>query len=149
MAVKTFEYRPEPDIGSTWERIIGVRGGPLDLMEQVEAGLPARAFDRFSSQIGVTREMLATAIHTTTRTVARRKEAEKPLDQDASERLVRLALLYKLANEVLDDETLTRQWMLRPRSAFAGRTPFEMASSEIGAQEVEDLLLRVEHGVFY
>ena len=149
MAVRTFEYRPEPEAVSSWERQLGVHGGPLDLMEQIEAGLSAQAFDRFSSHAGVPRERLAAAIHTTTRTVARRKEAGKPLDQSSSERLVRLALLYKQANDVFGDEELTREWMLRPRSVFAGRSPFEMAASEIGAQEVEDLLLRTEHGVFY
>ena len=149
MAVRTFDYQPSPEVVSSWEQQLGVRGGPLDLMEQIESGISARAFDRFSAHIGVPKEMLAAAIHTTTRTVARRREAGRPLDQSAGERLVRLALLYKRADEVLGDEVLTREWMLRPRRAFGGRSPFEMASSEIGAQEVEDLLIRSEHGVFY
>ena len=149
MTLPTFEYRPQPEVVSSWERQLGVSGGPLDLMEQIESGIPARAFDRFSAHAGVSRERLAAAIHTTTRTVARRKESGKPLDQSAGERLVRLALLYRRADEILGDEALTREWMLRPRAAFGGRSPFDMAASEIGAQEVEDLLLRAEHGVFY
>lgn len=81
-------------------------------------------------------------------TIARRKEAERSLDRAASERLVRLALLYRRASEVFGDEDLAKQWMQTPREVFGGKTPFELAASEIGVQEVEDLLLRAEHGVF-
>lgn len=62
---------------------------------------------------------------------------------------MRLAGLYGRAAEVIGDELLARQWMQTPGEAFAGKTPFEMAQTELGAREVEDLLLRVEHGVFY
>jgi putative toxin-antitoxin system antitoxin component (TIGR02293 family) len=149
MAVATFRFHADNQLASSWERALGVQGTHLDLMEQVEKGLPAAVFDRFSTLIGVPREELASAIHTTTRTIARRKRAEMALDRTAGERLVRLALLYKRSSEILGDEDLTRQWMRTPREAFGGRTPFEMASSEIGAEEVEDLLTRVEQGVFY
>jgi putative toxin-antitoxin system antitoxin component (TIGR02293 family) len=149
MTVASFSYRAGREERSVWERALGVGGRALELMEQAAKGLAPESFDRFSTLTEVPREQLAAAIHTTTRTIARRKEAAKTLDRTSSERLVRLALLYKQANGVLGDEALTRQWMLTPRDVFGGRTPFEMASSEIGADEVEDLLARIEQGVFY
>ena len=149
MATTLFRYEPAPPEASPWEQALGVHGGSLDLLEQVEAGLSPEAFHRFSDLVDVPRESLAGALHTTTRTVARRKRAGRPLDRITSERLVRLALLYKQVDALLRDETLTHRWMTTPRSTFAGRTPFEMAASEIGAREVDDLLLRIEHGVFH
>jgi putative toxin-antitoxin system antitoxin component (TIGR02293 family) len=149
MAIATFRYEAGPEPCSDWERVLGIGGSPLELMEQAAKGLAADVFDRFSALAEVPREDLAAAIHTTTRTIARRKEAAKVLDRSSSERLVRLALLYKRASDVMGSDSLTRQWMLTPREAFGGRTPFQMASSEIGAEEVEDLLARTEHGVFF
>jgi len=35
-----------------------------------------------------------------------------------------------------------------PAPALAGRTPLAVATSELGAREVENLLGRLEHGVF-
>jgi uncharacterized protein (DUF2384 family) len=32
--------------------------------------------------------------------------------------------------------------------ALGGRSPFDMARTEVGAREVERLLVRFEHGVF-
>ena len=81
--------------------------------------------------------------------MARRKEAGKPLDSAVSERLVQLAELYKKVEEVIGSAQLARQWMKMPRAVFKDRTPFELETTELGACEVEDVLLRVEHGVFY
>lgn len=150
MSQMTFSYEPSPPSVSSWEAALGLQDGSrLELIAQVQQGLPAAAFDRFSDLVGLSREALARALDTSTRTITRRKEAGKPLDRTTSERLVRLAGLYGRAAEVIGDELLARQWMQTPRAAFAGKTPFEMAQTELGAREVEDLLLRVEHGVFY
>jgi len=47
-----------------------------------------------------------------------------------------------------DDEKAAAQWLKEPVRALGGETPLEMAETEIGAQEVNALLVRIEHGVF-
>lgn len=64
------------------------------------------------------------------------------------ERAERVALLEAKLAQLLGDETLERHWLQTPREIFRGRTPLETAQTEAGFQEVEALLLRVEHGVF-
>lgn len=149
MSFDTFSYQPALNPPSAWEEALGLQGAPLELIARARAGLPPDAFERFLALTGVPRDELAAAIGTTNRTVARRKEAGRPLDPAASERLVRLAQLYRQAADLLGSDALAKQWMRTPRSAFAGATPFAMAKGELGAREVEDLLLRVERGVFY
>jgi hypothetical protein len=39
-------------------------------------------------------------------------------------------------------------WFTSPKIPLDGKTPLECADTEIGAKEVEDLLGRLEHGVF-
>lgn len=119
------------------------------MIQQIQAGLPPTAFEQLGEATGVGADELAELVAVSRRTVARRKERGEPLDPATSERLVRLALLYARVAEVIGDEPLARQWLRTPRSAFSGKTPLELARTELGAREVEDLLLRVEHGVFY
>jgi len=149
MTVRIYSYSGPAREENRWSRALGVSGSPMELVEQARDGFPVEAFDRFSALADVPREALAAAVHTTTRTIARRREANKPLDPAASERLIRIAQLYEKASEVLGDDELAKQWMLTPRGILGGQSPFRLAASEIGVQEVEDLLLRVEHGVFY
>ena len=145
-----FSYTPDPPRPTAWEAALGLEGSSsLARMRKAQSGLPVSAFHRFARTSGVSREALARAIHVSLRTVQRRDESGGRLDPGPSERLVRLAELYARASDVIGDDALARQWMQTPRDAFGGRTPFELAGSELGAREVEDLLLRVEHGVFY
>lgn len=149
MSDAVFAYTSTSPRPSIWEEILGLDyGSMLELIGQVEKGLSPQAFERFSETSGVPREELARTLNISTRTLQRRKEAGKPLDSSTSERLVRLARLYTRAAEVIEDDALARQWMRTPRPLFNGKTPLEMAATELGAREVEDLLLRTEHGVF-
>ena len=150
MSDTVFNYTPTPAQTTVWEAVLGLKSSStLELLSEVQSGLPTGVFNRFADVAGVSREALAGAIGVSLRTVQRRGEAQANLDTVPSERLVRLADLYRRAAEVVGDDNLARQWMQTPREVFGDRTPFELAGSELGAREVEDLLLRVEHGVFY
>lgn len=150
MAVGVFSIDPPPPTVSKWEKAAGVTMPPgLERIERVAQGVPATCFDAFVAISGSTSERISSAIHLSVRSVQRRKKDNEALPAPASERLVRLAELYARAEGVIGDADLAKQWMQTPRSAFDGKTPLEMASSELGAREVEDLLGRVEHGVFH
>ncbi len=150
MGSAVFSYAPDATHATPWEAALGLTSrSRLARMKQAQAGLPVAAFARFAKVSGVPREALAATIHITLRTVQRRQDDTGRLSANASERLVRLAELYARASTVMGSDALAKQWMQTPREAFGGRTPFEMAGSELGAREVEDLLLRVEHGVFF
>jgi putative toxin-antitoxin system antitoxin component (TIGR02293 family) len=57
-------------------------------------------------------------------------------------------LLFTKAQEVLRGRENARLWFTSPKIALGGKTPLEYADTELGAREVEDLLSRLEHGVF-
>jgi putative toxin-antitoxin system antitoxin component (TIGR02293 family) len=148
-AVASFHFIPNAKTPSRWMVALGLEeSSSVALIDSVTKGLSASAFDRFSQTSGLSREMLAHALRVSTRTVTRYKKRGERLDPTVSERLVRLAVLYCKAEETIGDTALAKQWMQTPRLVFDGKTPLEMAETEIGAREVEDLLLRIEHGVF-
>ncbi len=135
---------------NSWELALGLEGlSGLARLDRVQEGLPVTAFHRFAETSGAARQQLADAIGVSLRTVQRRSETAGRLAAGPSARLVRLADLYSRAAEALGSDDLARQWMQTPREVFRERTPFELAANELGAREVEDLLLRIEYGVFY
>ena len=46
------------------------------------------------------------------------------------------------------DQPTGRDWLTRPARAFNGQRPLDFAETEMGAREVEDLIGRIEHGVY-
>jgi putative toxin-antitoxin system antitoxin component (TIGR02293 family) len=61
---------------------------------------------------------------------------------------VRFARLMGQAVEVMESEENARQWLTSPQVGLGGAVPLEYAETEVGAREVEDLLGRIEHGVY-
>jgi putative toxin-antitoxin system antitoxin component (TIGR02293 family) len=127
---------------------IGIRPRDLnDLIGKLKQGLPVGAFDRLRERLDVPEKMLASTVNIAYRTLSRRKK-EGRFKTDESERVLRIARLYEKALDVLEDDELTRHWFKMPVKALGGKTPLEYADTEPGAQEVEDLLVRIEYGVF-
>ena len=52
------------------------------------------------------------------------------------------------AVEVLESMDHARQWLTSPQLGLGGSVPLEYAETEVGAREVEDLLGRIEYGVY-
>lgn len=115
-----------------------------DPVALVEEGLPKEAFERLCVALGLPKSQVAEIVSIPVRTLSRRKK----LLRAESDRVLRLGLLYQKCLEVVGEPKQTRQWMQSPKRAFAGRTPLEMARTEVGAREVERLLGQIEHGVF-
>jgi putative toxin-antitoxin system antitoxin component (TIGR02293 family) len=127
---------------------IGIRSkDTADLIKKVKRGLPVSVFDRLKEKLGVPEKSLAVTVNIANRTLTRRKK-EGRLRTDESERVLRIARLYEKSLDVFEDDHLARQWFKMPAKALGGKTPLEYADTEPGAQEVEDLLGRIEYGVF-
>jgi putative toxin-antitoxin system antitoxin component (TIGR02293 family) len=115
-----------------------------DPIEVLETGLPKESFERLREAFGIPKHQLAEIVSIPVRTLTRRKRLLMP----ESDRVLRLGLLFQKSVQVFGNADASRQWMLAPKRAFSGRTPLEMARTEIGAREVERLLGQIEHGVF-
>jgi putative toxin-antitoxin system antitoxin component (TIGR02293 family) len=77
-----------------------------------------------------------------------RRKAGARLGPAESERDVRFARLMGKAVEVMECEENAHQWLTSPQLGLGGATPLDYARTEVGAREVEDLLGRIEYGVY-
>jgi putative toxin-antitoxin system antitoxin component (TIGR02293 family) len=117
------------------------------LIRTVKKGLPISTFEQLQADIGVSAHTIAAVTHVALRTLTRRRK-EGRFHVDESERLLRLGLLFTKAQEVLRGRENARVWFTSPKIALGGKSPLAYADTELGAREVEDLLGRLEHGVF-
>ena len=75
--------------------------------------------------------------------------ARTPPEPDESDRLLRASRVFGRALELFEgDPEAARRWLGLPQPALGGATPLAFARTEAGAREVEDLVGRLEHGVF-
>ena len=81
------------------------------------------------------------------RTLTRRKQQGR-LNVIESEKVLRIARLYDKALQVFEDEEAAEKWLKEPARGLGGVIPLVYAKTELGAQEIEKLLIRIEHGVF-
>ena len=117
-------------------------------VERIRSGLPAASALAFKAALGLTNEGLAAVLGVSLRTVARLDPAKSRLDPVSGDRLVRSARLYAIAVEVLEDEPAAARWLTSAQRGLGGAVPLELAQTDVGARAVEDLLGRMEHGVY-
>lgn len=60
----------------------------------------------------------------------------------------RLARVTLRAHAALGSPALGDGWLVTPNRALSGRPPTELLNSDAGAALVEDILIRIEHGVY-
>lgn len=123
-------------------------GNDLKMAELVSAGLPASTLRSLAVAFGVQPSGIGPIVNITEKTILRRLKAGAKLKPDESERVARLMRVFVRAVDVLENEDNARDWLARPLRVLGGRTPLSLIGTEQGAREVEQVLGRLEHGVF-
>ncbi len=117
------------------------------LIAKIKKGLPLRTFEQLCKNLALPEKELSKTLNIALSTLARRKKSGQ-LSFEESERVFRLARLFDKAIEVFKDSDMARKWLKEPSWALGDLAPLHYADTELGAKEVEDLLGRIEHGVF-
>jgi putative toxin-antitoxin system antitoxin component (TIGR02293 family) len=128
-----------------------LKGSPSTTHEWIHsilAGLPARAMWGFKESLEINNEQLGALLGLSRRSMTRLVPAKSVLNPVAGDRLVRSARLYSLALDVFENEDAARQWLKTPQRALDNSVPLDIATTDVGAREVEALLGRIEHSVY-
>lgn len=120
---------------------------PAYMIERIQAGLPIYELDALQESLAVPMEVLAGKLGISKATLHRRK-LEGRLDAVESERVLRFARLMGKAINVFGSESNAREWLNKSQFGLGGAVPLDYAETEIGAREVENLLGRIEYGVY-
>jgi putative toxin-antitoxin system antitoxin component (TIGR02293 family) len=119
-----------------------------NLIKVLEAGLPVTELADLQASLAVSTERLAPMLGISKAMFLRCNDAGNKLNTSASDRVVRFARLLGKAVKVFGDMEDAKQWLNSPQLGLGGAVPLNYAKTEVGAREVENLLGRIEYGVY-
>ena len=118
------------------------------IIRHIQSGFPFSRLARFQKSTQLPWETISRITAIPQRTLSRR-QSEGRLTPEESDRIWRAASIFDQAIALFEgDIPAARQWLQTPQPALGGEIPLHFASTSPGAQEVERLILRLEHGVF-
>ena len=120
---------------------------PTDLIRKIQKGLRFSELETLQNSIDLPFEQLAAKLCISRSTLQRRKAAGR-LSPDESDKVMRLSRLLEHATNVFGDIEKARTWLKFPQRGLGGAVPLDYAETEIGAREVDDLLGRIDYGVY-
>lgn len=118
-----------------------------ELRLAVRHGLPFATLETLAQQLELPPLRLTALLGVPPRTGARRRLTQQ-LNPQESDRLYRIARTLSRAIEVLGTLEQARTWLKVPNRALGGEVPLELLDTDIGTRQVDEVLIRLDHGLF-
>jgi putative toxin-antitoxin system antitoxin component (TIGR02293 family) len=132
--------KPGDSIGARYDT-------PLEAVRLVKSGLAFSSIERLQRTSGLTRERIKQITRISEGSLARRK-AQGRLSLEESEGVLRLSRVFERATLLYDgDQSGAIDWLETPIPALGNQRPLDLAQTEPGAREVENLIGRIELGI--
>lgn len=117
-----------------------------ELANAVERGLPKatlrnvarHVFEDAGEQRAIMQRIVPEA------TYKRRRDRLSPAE---SERTERMARVVAMAEDVWEDREEARRFLTTPHAELHGRTPLDVALTELGARQAEEIMARIVYGL--
>ena len=123
----------------------------LDAHEVISEGFPAAVLVFLSSNLELLRDpaQLQKAIGVSLRTLQRHKDAPaRVLSQEQSGRAWKFAEIISKAISIMGSRAAAEQWLVTPAVGLDQHCPIDLLSTPAGVELVEELLERMEYGVY-
>lgn len=125
----------------------GTRATTLDIVDQIQKGLPVKALYRVSERLAPGDINFKFQIVSKATLARRKKQPGARLVAHESDRLARLAGAWTFAREVWGDDEGARAFLFRSHPMLTGRRPIDVIlGTELGARLVEEILGRLRYG---
>ena len=115
-------------------------------IERIARGLEWADAEFVAKKLGVPLDRMAVLVGVPRSTFFRR-QSEGRFTEAESEHIMRFARLWQVACEVFRSEAGAQSWLNRAQVGLDGNVPLDYAKSELGARVVEDLMMRIHHGI--
>jgi putative toxin-antitoxin system antitoxin component (TIGR02293 family) len=81
-------------------------------------------------------------------TLAQRRAENEPLTVEETDKVRRLGRIADQAERVFGDRVKANRWLRKPKRELKDQTPLAYLQTEASARVVEEMLNRIEHGIF-
>lgn len=125
----------------------------LEAHDLLQDGLPGHALHHLVTGVAMLRAphrgSLEKAVGVSLRTYQRRKDAlDKKLSPEQSGRTWKFAEILGRATAIFGSQEDAEAWLEQPAMALDQRRPIDLLSTPAGVESVEQLLTRIEYGVY-
>jgi putative toxin-antitoxin system antitoxin component (TIGR02293 family) len=129
-------------------RIVRVaKKSPAQQIEAIHQGVPATTLKSMAQYLGLPGVELAKSLRIQPRTL-RNRVATGKLNAAESEKSLRLARVIAKSCQVVGNEDKAKAWVLSPNVSLGGKRPIDLLETDIGAEQVHNVLQAIEWGVY-
>ncbi len=120
----------------------------FDFIRIANKGVHAHVISNFRNYFNISREQTAEMLNVSTPTIYRWIRENKILERNYSVQLFELTSLFLFGTEVFGSNESFFKWMALPNTALGGLEPQEILEIPGGISKVNDLIGRIEYGVY-
>ena len=120
----------------------------LDLLHLSKTGLPIKALKHLQKKLQINNREMSELVGMSESTLQRRYRSGKRLSELESQTVLQLAELWSQGMEVFADDADLRSWLHSEIPALGGRKPMSLLATPLGRFHVQEVLLRLEWGIY-
>jgi putative toxin-antitoxin system antitoxin component (TIGR02293 family) len=120
----------------------------FDIINAGNRGISKASIDALTAHIGISKKTMAESILDLSVKTLERKENNEKLDKRTSSHVLEIARIMHHAYQVFEDEEKARQWINTENRALSNMKPVQLFDTLTGLNMVNDVLIRIEEGVY-
>ena len=120
----------------------------FEVLKLGSSGITKDSINNLASHIGISRKNMAEDIFNVSVKTFERKDNKEKLDKKTSSHAIEIAKVVQHAYEVFRDEAKLKLWINRENKALNNIKPVQLFDTLSGLNMVNDILGRIEHGVY-
>ena len=120
-----------------------------DLIELTRRGIHSRGVLKLLAIVDLSQDEFVKAVRISARTLSRRLEkGSNLLPSEESEKALRLARVFDEASETLGSADKAKLWIKRSNKSLGNQAPLMLLDSDLGTEQIMDVLGRIRDGVY-
>jgi len=119
-----------------------------DLRVMTREGLPVKTLPALAQELSIELKVLAKVVGISDRTLSRRLASGSRLTAVESDRTMRVARVFAMTKDTLGSSEKASRWLQKRNIALGGEVPFQLLDTDMGARSVEEVLNRIEYGLY-
>lgn len=120
----------------------------FDVVDRATAGVSRASFDNLALRLGVSKKTMAEDILSVSVKTIERKQPQEKLDKRTSSHAIEIARIIQHAYKVFENEEKVKRWLNLENRALGNRKPLVLLETFSGINLVNDVLGRIEEGVY-
>jgi putative toxin-antitoxin system antitoxin component (TIGR02293 family) len=119
----------------------------LDFLAAGTRGIPKRSLTTLAYTLGIPMKQMAQILNVSEKTLGRKKPDDL-LDKLPSSLSIEIAQTVARGMEVFEDRDKFNRWLQKQNRALRGQKPFDLLNTPTGIKLVNQVLGRIEEGVY-